>query len=39
MVEELSEKAILSKKPKVGIAEIKIHNAFAFGLTKMYGFV
>jgi heat shock protein HtpX len=34
MVEELSQKAGLSKKPKIGIAEIKIPNAFAFGRTK-----
>jgi heat shock protein HtpX len=34
MVEELSQKAGLPKKPKVGIAEIKIPNAFAFGRTK-----
>ncbi len=34
MVEELSQKADLPKKPKVGIAEIKIPNAFAFGRTK-----
>lgn len=34
IVEELSEKAGLPKKPKVGIAEIKIPNAFAFGRTK-----
>ena len=34
MVEELSTKAGLPKKPKVGIAEIKIPNAFAFGRTQ-----
>ena len=34
MVQELSQKAGLPKKPKVGIAEIKIPNAFAFGRTK-----
>jgi len=34
MVEELSQNAGLPKKPKVGISEIKIPNAFAFGRTK-----
>jgi len=34
MVEELSQKAGLPKKPRIGIAEIKIPNAFAFGRTK-----
>jgi heat shock protein HtpX len=34
MVEELSTKAGLPKKPRVGIAEIKIPNAFAFGRSQ-----
>lgn len=34
MVEELSQKAGLPNKPKIGISEINIANAFAFGRTK-----
>jgi len=34
MVKELSEKADLPKTPRIGIAEIQIPNAFAFGRTK-----
>ncbi|MDH7506670.1 MAG: M48 family metalloprotease, partial [Candidatus Thermoplasmatota archaeon] len=34
MVKELAEKARLPKTPRIGIAEIDIPNAFAFGRTK-----
>ena len=34
MVAELADKAGLPKKPKVGISQLQIPNAFAFGRTK-----
>lgn len=34
MVAELSEKAGLPRKPKIGISKLQIPNAFAFGRTK-----
>jgi Zn-dependent protease with chaperone function len=34
MIAELAEKAGLSNKPKVGISQLPIPNAFAFGRTK-----
>lgn len=34
MVEELSRDAVLPKKPKIGVSQIQLPNAFAFGRTK-----